>query len=54
MAATFGGGAAFLTFLVCMVGQLIWVLKVMPETKQVPLEEMADTLSLPKAIAKEG
>ncbi|PZO69326.1 MAG: MFS transporter [Kocuria palustris] len=54
VAATFGGGAAFLIFLVCMVGQLIWVLKVMPETKQVPLEEMADTLSLPKAIAKEG
>ena len=29
-----------------MVGQLIWVLKVMPETKGVPLEEMEYRLGL--------
>ena len=29
-----------------MVGQLIWVLKVMPETKGVPLEEMEYQLGL--------
>lgn len=46
--ASFGGGVAFLAFFIFMVLQLVWVLKVMPETKQVPLEEMADTLSLPK------
>lgn len=40
IAAVLGGGMAFTLFFVCMVGQLIWVLKVMPETKGVPLEEM--------------
>lgn len=29
-----------------MVGQLIWVLKVMPETKGVPLEEMQAKLGV--------
>jgi SP family xylose:H+ symportor-like MFS transporter len=29
-----------------MLGQLIWVLKVMPETKGVPLEEMEYQLGL--------
>ena len=29
-----------------MIGQLIWVLKVMPETKGVPLEEMEEQLGL--------
>lgn len=41
-----GGGFAFTIFLVCMVGQLVWVLKVMPETKGVPLEEMSVKLGL--------
>jgi flagellar motor component MotA len=36
-------GALFAIF---MVGQLIWVLKVMPETKGVPLEEMEYQLGL--------
>jgi hypothetical protein len=29
-----------------MVGQLIWVIKVMPETKGIPLEEMEAQLGL--------
>ncbi|OLM28554.1 sugar and carbohydrate transporter [Pseudonocardia sp. Ae717_Ps2] len=49
IAAGLGGGIAFLIFFLCMVGQLIWVLTKMPETKQVPLEEMSDTLGLPKS-----
>lgn len=44
--AVLGGGWAFLIFFVCMVGQLIWVLKVMPETKGVPLEEMEERLGV--------
>jgi MFS transporter, SP family, xylose:H+ symportor len=44
--AALGGGWAFSIFFVCMVGQLIWVLKVMPETKGVPLEEMEEQLGL--------
>jgi MFS transporter, SP family, xylose:H+ symportor len=46
IAAVLGGGMAFLLFFVCMVGQLIWVLKVMPETKGVPLEEMEKNLGI--------
>ena len=41
-----GGGVAFAIFAVFMVGQLAWVLKVMPETKGVPLEEMEAKLGL--------
>ncbi len=41
-----GGGIAFAIFFVFMCGQLVWVLKVMPETKGVPLEEMAAKLGL--------
>jgi MFS transporter, SP family, xylose:H+ symportor len=46
IAAALGGGVAFAIFFVCMVGQLIWVLKVMPETKNVPLEEMEANLGI--------
>ncbi|MET1152731.1 sugar porter family MFS transporter [Arthrobacter sp.] len=42
--ALLGGGWAFSLFFICMIGQLIWVLKVMPETKGVPLEEMEEQL----------
>ena len=42
----FGAGAAFTVFFVAMIGQLAWVLKVMPETKGVPLEEMEAKLGL--------
>ena len=44
--AALGGGVGFSIFAICMVGQLIWVLKVMPETKGVPLEEMEYKLGL--------
>ena len=43
---SWGGGFAFLIFFVCMCGQLFWVLKMMPETKGVPLEEMESKLGL--------
>ncbi len=42
----FGAGTAFSIFFVAMIGQLFWVLKVMPETKGVPLEEMEVQLGL--------
>lgn len=44
--AGLGGGVAFAVFAVFMLGQLAWVLKVMPETKGVPLEEMEAKLGL--------
>lgn len=40
-----GPAAAFALFFACMVVQLVWVLKVMPETKGVPLEEMERKLA---------
>jgi sugar porter (SP) family MFS transporter len=46
IAGALGGGMAFSLFFLCMVGQLIWVLKVMPETRGVPLEEMERTLGI--------
>ena len=46
IAGALGGGMAFSLFFVCMIGQLIWVLKVMPETKNVPLEEMERNLGI--------
>jgi sugar porter (SP) family MFS transporter len=46
IAKALGGGMAFTLFFVCMVGQLLWVLKVMPETKGVPLEEMEKNLGI--------
>ncbi len=42
----FGGGVAFSIFFIAMIGQLGWVLKVMPETKGVPLEEVEARLGL--------
>ncbi len=46
IAAALGGGMAFTLFFVCMVGQLVWVLRVMPETRGVPLEEMERNLGV--------
>jgi hypothetical protein len=46
IAARLGGGMAFTLFFLCMVGQLIWVLRIMPETKNVPLEEMEANLGI--------
>lgn len=42
--ATIGAGAMFLFFAIMMVGQLIWVAFVMPETKGVSLEELEKEL----------
>lgn len=41
-----GGGYTFLIFAVCMVLQLLYVWKLMPETKGKSLEDMGDTMPL--------
>lgn len=46
MIAFLGGGWSFLVFFICMCGQLLWVLKIMPETKGIPLEEMSEKLGV--------
>lgn len=46
IAGALGGGIAFSLFFLCMVGQLVWVLRVMPETRGVPLEEMERNLGI--------
>jgi len=38
--AEISGGHIFTFYAICMVGQLLWVLKVMPETKGITLEEI--------------
>jgi MFS transporter, SP family, arabinose:H+ symporter len=43
--SSIGAGAVFLIFATMMVGQLIFVWKMMPETKGVPLEELQKTLT---------
>ena len=45
MIAEVSGGHTFAFYAICMIGQLIWVLKVMPETKGITLEEMEDKLA---------
>jgi MFS transporter, SP family, xylose:H+ symportor len=40
------GGHVFLFYTLCMVGQLLWVLFVMPETKGVPLEDIQKKLGI--------
>lgn len=49
MIAEWSGGHVFAFYAVCMVGQLIWVLMVMPETKGIPLEEIQRRLLSPGA-----
>lgn len=44
MIAEISGAHIFAFYALCMVGQLIWVLTVMPETKGVPLEELQKKL----------
>ncbi len=46
MIAAKSGAAIFAFYAACMVGQLIWVLTVMPETKGVPLEEIQRKLGI--------
>jgi sugar porter (SP) family MFS transporter len=43
--AAYSPGHIFTFYAVCMVGQLIWVLTVMPETKGVPLEQIQEELN---------
>jgi hypothetical protein len=40
MIAEISGGHTFAFYTVCMIGQLFWVLKVMPETKGISLEKI--------------
>jgi SP family xylose:H+ symportor-like MFS transporter len=40
------GGLIFTIYAICMVGQLIWVLMVMPETKGITLEKMQEKLGI--------
>ena len=40
------GGHVFTFFGLCMVGQLIWVIYIMPETKNISLEEMQKKLGI--------
>ncbi len=45
VAAT-AGWVAFAFFALCMVGQLLWVILVMPETKGVPLEKIQEEMGI--------
>jgi MFS transporter, SP family, xylose:H+ symportor len=40
------GAHVFLFYALCMVGQLVWVLTKMPETKGIPLEEIQERLGI--------
>ena len=46
MIAEVSGGHTFAFYTICMIGQLIWVLRIMPETKGITLEEMQEKLRL--------
>ncbi|MEU5852741.1 MFS transporter [Saccharopolyspora shandongensis] len=57
LADTVGGAMAFAFFFMCMVGQLVWVLLLMPETKGVPLEKLKAALGVqdgPEAPSDSG
>lgn len=51
IAGTLGAGAAFSVFFAFGVAMTFWTIKVMPETKGVPLEEMAAKLGLQESAA---
>jgi hypothetical protein len=46
MIAAVAGWMAFAFYALCMVGQLVWVLTVMPETKGVTLEKIQQNLGI--------
>jgi SP family xylose:H+ symportor-like MFS transporter len=46
MIADAAGGHVFAFYALCMVGQLIWVVLLMPETKGVPLEQIQKKLGI--------
>ncbi|MGB5951035.1 MAG: sugar porter family MFS transporter [Ornithinimicrobium sp.] len=54
IAGNLGGGVAFGGFLFFGILMTFWTLKIMPETKGVPLEEMEATLGLEKSAAMEA
>jgi SP family xylose:H+ symportor-like MFS transporter len=46
MFAEFSGGHTFAFYALCMVGQLLWVLYVMPETKGITLEQIQKEMGI--------
>jgi MFS transporter, SP family, xylose:H+ symportor len=46
MIAAESSGSAFAFYAVCMIGQLLWVLWVMPETKGIPLEQIQQRMGI--------
>ena len=46
MIAEKSGGHIFAFYALCMVGQLVWVIRVMPETKGVSLEQIQKRLGI--------
>jgi len=46
MIAAVSGGHAFAFYCVMMVGQLVWVILIMPETKGIPLEKIQEKLGI--------
>jgi MFS transporter, SP family, xylose:H+ symportor len=46
VAAQFGGHTIFAFYALCMVGQLVWVWFVMPETKGISLEQIQQRLGI--------
>ena len=46
MIAEISGGHTFLFYAVCMVGQLFWVILIMPETKGITLENIQKKLGI--------
>lgn len=51
IAGSLGGGFAFLLFFLGGLAMAVWTIRVMPETKNIPLEEMQDTLQLSGSAA---
>lgn len=46
MFAEFSGGHTFAFYAICMVGQLLWVIYIMPETKGISLEQIQRKLGI--------
>jgi sugar porter (SP) family MFS transporter len=46
MIAEISGASIFAFYMLCMIGQLLWVIFVMPETKGVPLEDISKKLGI--------
>jgi len=46
MIAAKSGGHVFAFYAVCMIGQLLWVILVMPETKGISLEKIQKNLGI--------